>query len=120
MFKRLSLTALAAVAVIASAALSPAFAGHGGHGGGHFYGHQRFARFHFNHHHVHYHPRWHWHWRHGSYGGGYGYGGYDGGTVATPVSSCPSNCLGKEYRDDGSVIFFDRCTNESAIAGPVK
>jgi hypothetical protein len=31
------------------------------------------------------------------------------------VATCPANCLGKEYLQDGSVRFFDRCTQESAI-----
>ncbi len=125
MLKRLFLTALAAVAVLATAALTPASA-HGGrgggfsHGGGHF-GHARYFgnRFaHFHHEHGH---RWNWHWRHGSRGWGHGtvyYGGYGGDNyAATPVAaSCPGNCLAKEYLPNGMVVFTDRCTNESAAA----
>jgi hypothetical protein len=65
-----------------------------------------------------------WHWRHGSHGGTvYIDGGYVpvGGGETYPVTGAAatcSNCLGKEYLQDGSVRFFDRCTQESAVAVP--
>jgi hypothetical protein len=45
---------------------------------------------------------------------------YSGETapIADAAATCPGNCLGKEYLQDGSVRFFDRCTQESAIAVP--
>jgi hypothetical protein len=62
-----------------------------------------------------------WHWRHGSHGGTvYLGGGYTPVYSGEPAGTCPGNCLGKEYLQDGSVRFFDRCTQESAIAIPAQ
>ncbi len=33
-------------------------------------------------------------------------------------SSDPCNCLSKQYAQDGSVVFMDRCTNEVATTSP--
>jgi hypothetical protein len=128
MLKHLTLTALASVLVLAIPAVTPASArggarfGHArsfGHGNR---GHQHFAtRGYFghrlrvvNHHHN-------WHWRHGSHGG-YGFYGdagpvYGAATPVAPAGTC--NCLFKEYLQNGSVVFTDRCTKESAIAAPL-
>jgi hypothetical protein len=41
--------------------------------------------------------------------------------VSTPVASAPTapcNCLTKSYLQDGSVLFKDICTKESALATP--
>jgi hypothetical protein len=130
MLKHLTLTALASVLVLAIPAVTPASArgAHYGHARsfGHANrGHQRFAtrgyfghRLRVVHHNHHYH--W-WHWRHGSHGG-YGFYGetapvYAPETAAAPAGTC--NCLFKEYLQDGSVVFTDRCTKESAIAAPL-
>ena len=37
--------------------------------------------------------------------------------VAT-TSTAPCNCLTKQYLDDGSVLFQDICTKETALATP--
>ena len=134
MLKLLSLTAVASAALLAAASFSPASAGHYfGHGGRHFggthyYGGHRFAHFggrhygnHFGHRHAGhwrhchgFHCRWRW--------GVYGWGFYDEGPAEdvtpaqAPAPAC--TCLSKEYLDDGSVRFFDRCTKESAITQP--
>jgi hypothetical protein len=111
MIKRLSLFALATVAALTTAALSPASANPSGGGrpGAHFghFGGGHWAGRHWDSH------RWA-----GRYWGGpvYSAGYYGGGTDYTPADS--SNCLSKGYLTDGSVVFTDRCTNESAIAQP--
>ena len=41
--------------------------------------------------------------------------------VSAPVASTPTapcNCLTKTYLQDGSVLFTDICTKESALATP--
>jgi hypothetical protein len=148
MVKRLTLPILASALILATAAFSSAHAarflrgGHIGHSAGHgprfgqrhYFGQRRAIvrhPVHWRHgsHGVHW--RYgshavHWrhgshgvHWRHGS-GGGTVY--LDGGSEAYPVTgaaaTCPGNCLGKEYLQDGSVRFYDRCTQESAVAVP--
>ena|SRR5215471_12104523 len=143
MFKRLTLPILASALIFTTAAVSTASAGHfvrgghGGHGGhvshGHFsqrhyFGQRRVivrrpVHWRFASHGSHWRHGSHgWHWRHGSHGGTVY---LDGGSVAEPypvvagaAATCPGNCLGKEYLQDGSVRFFDRCTQESAIAVP--
>ncbi len=139
MLKRLALPVLASALVLASAALTSASAGHfGGRGGGGFHGGFRgghFGHSHFGHgnrfggHHffgqrrfvVRHWGHWHNHWRGGVgyYGAGYApvYGS-DAYPVAAAPATCPGNCLGKEYLEDGSVRFFDRCSKESAIGAP--
>jgi hypothetical protein len=68
-------------------------------------------------------PHW-WHHHHGSHGWAYGTD-YDGGYAAVgdagaaPVGTCPGNCLSKSYLEDGTVVFNDRCTHESATAAPL-
>jgi hypothetical protein len=131
MLKHLTLTALASALVLAIPAVTPALSrgahygharnfGHGNRGHQHFatrgyFGHRlRTVRVPDHHHH-------HWHWRHGSHGryGFYGDAGpaYGVDTAAAPGGTC--NCLFKEYLRDGSVVFTDRCTKESAIAVPL-
>lgn len=142
MFKRITLAALASTAILTSAALSPASAGHpvmgGMHHPGGFFGphmrvggmshpggfdHQRWnhwPRGPIAHGPFPHHPHWHWHWRHGVYGPVFVDQGYVAPAYATsapaPVATCPSNCLAKQYLQDGSVLFTDQCTNESATA----
>jgi hypothetical protein len=143
MFKRLALPALASALVLATAAFSSASAVHWNRGGhisrsvshGHHYGQRHYFgqrrvvrrpvhwRFASNGHWRH--GSHGWHWRHGSHGGTvYLDGGYApvyGGEtypVTGAAATCPGNCLGKEYLQDGTVRFFDRCTQESAIAVP--
>jgi hypothetical protein len=140
MFKHLTLPVLASALIFTNAAVSSASAGHfvrGGRGGhvshGHFsqrhyFGQRQVVRrpvhWRFASHGGHWRHGSHgWHWRHGSHGGTvYLDGGYVEGGVTYPVAgaapACPGNCLGKEYLQDGSVRFFDRCTQESAIAVP--
>jgi hypothetical protein len=132
MFKRLTLPILASALIFTTAAVSSASAGHfirGGHvshasrfGQRHYFGQRRVI--------VRRPVHWRfgshgWHWRHGSHGGRVYYGGgyqpvYTGERYAVTggAATCPGNCLGKEYLQDGSVRFFDRCTQESAIAVP--
>jgi hypothetical protein len=118
MFKRLSLSALAAAVVLATVALSPASAAHFGRGGGaHFsHGGGHFNRGYWAHRRLHtYHRvRWgHWHYRERIapvYTGGY--------STPVAVGTCPANCLAKDYLPNGSVVFSDRCTNESAVSQP--
>lgn len=59
----------------------------------------------------------------GYYGGGYSGGGTYGGAPAyalrTGTDAAPApgpGCLTKSYLQDGSVVFTDTCTKESAIA----
>jgi hypothetical protein len=116
---RLSLTAFAAAAILATAAFSPASAGHfGGRSGGHggHPGHYRGGYWaHVHHHHPHHHHWGHWgHWREHNWGVP-GYGVY---SSPVAVSSCPANCLTKDYLPDGRPVFTDQCTKESAIAQP--
>lgn len=168
MLKRLALSALVSAAVLATAAFSPASAGHwggrgGGGGGGHHFGGGHFAHFNrgghpggFRYFHRGGHPghfafhrpgrfeghrpwrfaHWHnWHnrhhchgyhcrWRYGFDGWGYydegpGYdGGYNPVTYGATGQAPTCNCLGKDYLEDGTVRFFDRCTNESAVGAP--
>ena len=40
--------------------------------------------------------------------------------TSTPVVSASCNCLTKEYREDGSVLFQDLCTKEAAMATPAE
>ncbi|MGO8954435.1 MAG: hypothetical protein ACLPWS_15115 [Rhodomicrobium sp.] len=146
MLKHLTISALATAAILAAAAISPASAGRfgGGHGfryggghhggqhfGGHFNGHRfggqryggRFGGRHFGPHHFGHHwAHWHQHWRFGPRGWAwydegavYVDGGYAAAAGAPPA---PCTCLGKEYMEDGSVRFFDRCTKETAIGAP--
>jgi len=145
MFKRFTLAALASTAVLSLAALSPASAfqhpqAGGLHQSGGFFrphvpggmshpgsfGHQQWrhwphgpiAHLPFPHH-----PHWHWHWRHGygqvilepGYSESYAAPAYISSAPA-PVATCPVNCLRKQYLQDGSVLFTDQCTNESASA----
>jgi hypothetical protein len=136
MLKRLTLPVLVSALTLAAAAFSSASAGHYGHGSHfsrgagpagrysqrHYFGQRRVVR-----RPVHWRHASHgWHWRHGSRGGTVYLGGsyvpvYSGEQpypVTGAAATCPGNCLGKEYLQDGSVRFFDRCTQESAIAVP--
>jgi hypothetical protein len=142
MFKRFALPALASALVLAAAGFSSASAGHfrGGHfsrgashthhySQRHYFGQRRVVHrpvhWRFASHGGHWRHGSHgWHWRHASHGGTvYLDGGYVpvGGGEPYPVTGAApacGNCLGKEYLQDGSVRFFDRCTQESAIAVP--
>ncbi len=138
MLKHLTITALAAAVALSVPAISPASAGFRGAHFGHArnFGHApRFAprnhfatrgyfahRFRTAHLPGPHHPPQHWwHWRHhshGGYGPGY-YGGYGAYGDATPVSGGTCSCLSKTYLEDGTVVFTDRCTHESAAAAPV-
>ncbi len=144
MLKRITLAALASAAILSSAALSPASAGHpvmgGMHRPGGFFGprmpvggmshpggfhpgglrgphwpHGPVAHVPFPHH-----PHWHWRWHHGVYGPVIVDEGYVAPAYVTsapaPVATCPTNCLTKQYLQDGSVVFTDQCTSESATA----
>ena len=133
MFKRITLAALASTAILSFASLSPASAQHhSGMGGMHLGGggmHHPGGGFHpggfhpGGFHHPH-HPRWwRWHWRHYPYNPVFVEPGYSTSyvaptyaTSAPAVATCPSNCLKKQYLEDGSVVFTDQCTNESATA----
>lgn len=134
MFKFLSLTALASVVVLTTAAVTPVSAmrlgGGGGGGGGHYHFSQHFngGRFsgrphYFNHNsrYGHYHHFHHFHWRHGSYGWAYGVPVGVGVGVATYAAAAPApvcTCLTKDYLEDGAVRFTDTCTRETAISMP--
>jgi hypothetical protein len=96
----------------------------GFHPGGHHPGGFHPGGFHPGGFHPH-HPRWwRWHWRHYPYSQVFVEPGYSTSYVAptyttsapTAVATCPSNCLKKQYLEDGSVVFTDQCTNESATA----
>jgi hypothetical protein len=122
MFKRLTLPVLASALVLATAAFSLASAGHRP------IVHRPHSPVLHQPHHPHHPVHWRfashgWHWRHGSHGRTvYLDGGYVEGGEAYPATgaaaTCPASCLGKEYLENGSVRFFDRCTKESAIAVP--
>ena len=131
MLKRLTLPVLASALILATAASSSASAGHYARGfsrGSHYSQRHYFGQRRVIHRPVHwrYASSHRWHWRHGSHGGtvylGGGYVPVYGGDQPYPVTgaaaTCPGNCLGKEYLQDGSVRFFDRCTQESAVAVP--
>jgi hypothetical protein len=132
MFKLLSITALASAIVLATAASvtpSQAFGHSGPHVGGAGHGHYSFAHgpaghkfigkpIHMGHLHHHHWYRWH-RWHHG-YGwtipvavGVAGVAAYQAAPAA-PVCTC----LTKQYLDNGSVLFTDTCTNETALAMP--
>jgi hypothetical protein len=139
MFNRLSLSALATFAVLATTALSPtSAAAHigGGHGAGGHWGGNHWSGGYWGGHWV----GWHRHWGGRGYGfggwRGYGYyhpcwhfrcnvptyGYYSGGNYPTPAVAYsdppPSSpgCLAKGYLPDGGVVFTDRCTHEGAVA----
>ena len=130
MFKRMTLAAFASTAILSLAALSPASAQH--HAGGGGMHHPGGGGFHPGGNHsdwwrwrIHHHPRWwRWHWRHAPYSQVFVEPGYSTSYVAptyatsapAAVATCPSNCLKKQYQEDGSVLFYDQCTNESATA----
>jgi hypothetical protein len=143
MLKQITLAGLASALVLSLAAVTPASAnprgggfgharnfGQPGGGGNHphfatrgYFGH-RLARVTPPSHHPQP-PHW-WHWRHGSRDGHYGvgyYGGYapapiyDAGVTAPAPATC--NCLTKNYMPDGTVVFADQCTKESAAAAPI-
>ena len=145
MFKRMTLATFASTAILSLAALSPASAQHHAGGGGmHHPGGGGFhpggfhpggfhpGGFHPGGNHsdwwrwrIHHHPRWwRWHWRHAPYSQVFVEPGYSTSYVAATyatsapaaVATCPSNCLKKQYQEDGSVLFYDQCTNESATA----
>ena len=139
----LATAATIAVSALASSAADAHGFGGGGFGGGHGGGFGRMGGGGFGHfgHSSFYRPgRWghwnhwshwnHWnHWRHWGYyrrwyWPSYGYTPYYGG--ATPVAAVsgpvaapaagPCTCLTKTYTQDGSVVFADLCTKESASA----
>jgi hypothetical protein len=135
MFNRLSLSALATFAVLATTALSPTSAaahfdgGHGagvhwgghwggGHwGGGHWAGwHRQWGGWGDRRGYGYYHPCWHYRCNVPTYGY------YSGGSYSAPAVAYsdppPSNpgCLAKGYLPDGGVVFTDRCTHEGAVA----
>jgi hypothetical protein len=141
MLKHLTLTALAAAAILAATAISPASAGRfggghgfrygsGHHGGQHFSSHfngQRYGGHHFGgrhfgpHHFGHRWAHWHQHWRFGPRGWAWyddGAGYVVAGYAAAGAPPAPCTCLAKEYLEDGSVRFFDRCTKETAVGAP--
>jgi hypothetical protein len=64
--------------------------------------------------------KWHYCGPHWVIGGGVGVGVVSTGVIAsTPVAAAapaPCTCLTKTYLQDGSVLFKDVCTTESAIA----
>jgi hypothetical protein len=123
MLKQLTLAGLASALVLSVAVATPSFAHArsfgraGGFHAGHFHQHSYFGRRAVRvPGHVHHN---HWHWRHGSNGWRYGYtGGYPVyGAVSTPAPvTC--TCLTKTYLQDGTVVFADQCTKESAAASP--
>ncbi len=63
------------------------------------------------HHHHHWHPGYYW------VDGRYTYV-TDPGVVTTPAVAGTCSCLTKNYLQDGSVVFADQCTHESATAAP--
>ena len=64
-------------------------------------------------HHPHHPHWWRWHWRHYPYSQVIVEPGYSTSYVAptyatsapAAVATCPSNCLKKQYQEDGSVLF---------------
>jgi hypothetical protein len=108
-------TALFAIGAALSVALVPVAAsakagnhnGGGKHGGGHHVGH---------HHHGHHnhHVRWH-RWKTPVLVGSVAGAAY-AATTGTAAGTC--NCLTKSYLEDGTVVFKDLCTQESAMNGP--
>ena len=95
--------AAAEATAVMAAATDKAMAGADGHNGhGHRWGHYHGGR---------------WHYGYGGtviVDGGYPvYGGSYAVTGTAPAPSC--SCLAKDYLQDGSVRFVDRCTNEAAI-----
>lgn len=122
------------------------FGGGGGHfggfGGGHFggghFGGEHFGGWQFGHNHwdpgFHHPEHWHrcwfdchdgfaWHQPHYGVVADEGYVqpvGDPGPPVQaqTAQASAPCNCLNKKYLDDGSVVFWDACTKEEALATP--
>jgi hypothetical protein len=143
MFNRMALFALAAIAAIVTTIVAPttasAWGGNGSHfgrsGGGHFgarhfggmrFG-QRFGRYHNWSRWSHYRwspwSRWsRYHWYSRPYFTGYrpyavgGFGGGGGGDTDTGPAPRPTggNCLTKQYMQDGTAVFQDRCTGEEA------
>ena len=141
MLKRSSMLALTAAATLGLAALSTtsasALGGHGfgkqfSHNGGQNNGGQakpasfdhpgnnNFAKFkgwpnkwwHHDHH------EWAWHWPHDRWERPVitSDTAYVAARPSVPAGNC--NCLTKEYMQDGSVVFKDLCTKESAVASP--
>ena len=136
MSNRTSMFALAAIATIATATLTPTSAFAFGHsGGGHFggshvsgHGFGRSGHFGFNYHHGHYHwpiwshdhdrwPSWWAKYRHPYYYGVDRDGGAAGRVATDEQPTGSGNCLTKQYVP-GGVLFEDLCTKEEAIATP--
>ena len=63
------------------------------------------------HHHHHWHPGYYW------VGSRYTYV-TDPGVVTTSAVTGTCSCLTKSYLQDGTVVFSDQCTHESATAAP--
>lgn len=139
MLRKSTLLAVAASAALGLAMLSPISASaHGGGGGGHGggghgggggmhgggghgggghggWGHGGWG------HGGHIHFGGHYRWRYAHYHRPIWYARpvvYSGYTVARPITPGPCTCLTKEYTQDGSVLFKDRCTNEEAMNPP--
>jgi hypothetical protein len=85
--------------------------------------HDHHARNHHHRHHWHPHHYARWNWGGYGYDGGYADEGYTVGysnssspSYASKPAAAPCTCLTKTYTDDGSVLFKDVCTQESAMS----
>ncbi len=145
MLTRKTLLAIAATAALGASALgtteASAWGFHGfryhAHFGSHFGSHWAFHRYgyHWGYRHFYrwnygwYRPHW-WRYRWISYHRPYLYGAVGAGVAAAPISAAvqrpmaqpvqqaqaPGNCLVKQYLQNGSVVFQDICTQETAVA----
>lgn len=147
MTRKFILTCAAAVAAIglALAPVSASAKGHHSHGSHHSHHHGKHAHAHHHkhhhhmhhahHHHKHHHKKHHWHhWKHYKYYYPKNYYYEEDDTPSytyskpsytqpsyvyskpAPAPSC--TCLTKEYAPDGTVIFKDVCTKETAVSEP--